>query len=344
MAPMRAEMTGRERWIFVDGNVGGTWIPTDVATLPRCPSLVSPNGWPVGEDITEDWILRQIEELCPSSGPARAAHYWGGILDKVSDYYEGVREAVWSVKLVDGFGVRSSAPGYMDQTEWSVYESEEEAREAFQEEREGTGEADEDEDSDAEPEAVRYIPGAHPITDDPTEAGLCAAVADDPRGGPLLALADWRIENGFPEFAPGSAAEFFAWMSGVVDPAVRVARALDLAESERWGRQQVAEGEMRVSWVEDSEGDASYPDDGPHEACIIYRRNPQFDELTGGDEGFRVYPNAPEWIVSESLWAIDRPDANYRRFIEAELFGEVRAEMAKEPPDLIAATPADESP
>lgn len=64
----------------------------------------------------------------------------------ISDYTEN-REA-WSIELKRGFGARLSAPGYMDCTEWSVFDTEQEAQE-FLDEFYGEAE-DEGEDEDAE--------------------------------------------------------------------------------------------------------------------------------------------------------------------------------------------------
>jgi hypothetical protein len=59
------------------------------------------------------------------------------------DYCEG---QVQSWELIEGFGARMSAPGYMDCTEWSVFDTAEEA-EKYLEEAYGDDE-DESEDSD----------------------------------------------------------------------------------------------------------------------------------------------------------------------------------------------------
>jgi hypothetical protein len=49
-------------------------------------------------------------------------------LDRIADYCEGRPQ---SVKLIEGWGVRLLAPGYMDCTEWTVFETEEEAEEMY---------------------------------------------------------------------------------------------------------------------------------------------------------------------------------------------------------------------
>ncbi|MEK6832731.1 MAG: hypothetical protein AABY32_01675 [Nanoarchaeota archaeon] len=47
------------------------------------------------------------------------------LIDKIKQYIEG--NEIWTVEVTDGYGARLSAPGYMDCTEWSVFETEQEA-------------------------------------------------------------------------------------------------------------------------------------------------------------------------------------------------------------------------
>lgn len=49
----------------------------------------------------------------------------GAKWEELSDYCEN-RE-VWTIEEVRGFGARLSAPGYMDCTEWAVFDTEQEA-------------------------------------------------------------------------------------------------------------------------------------------------------------------------------------------------------------------------
>jgi len=348
---MQAEISGPETWLQIDGSNGTTNVPTDVVGLPDCPPAVG--EWPVGEEISEDWITGRLEHTYPRTAGVRAERVWAEIVSAVGDYYDGPKDGIQSVQLVTGWGVRSQAPGYMDVTEWTVYTSEDEAREAYQAEREECGETDDEDDDngdETDEPAAEFAPGTHALTTSPDELALCEQVKEDgPRSVALAALADWRTERDLEP--PGSAVEFFAWMCGVGEPGSddRLAHACDLAESERWGKRLVAGGDLLVGWEPDPDADAEATDDGydygPHESCIVYRRNPQFDELTEGDCGFRVYPNAPEWVACASLHGIDRPDDNYRRLVVAELFGELRADLRANPParELIALIPADES-
>jgi hypothetical protein len=56
---------------------------------------------------------------------------WAEIVNAVRIYIseQGNPDRIQSVRLISGFGARLSAPGYMDCTEWSVFATEEEARE-----------------------------------------------------------------------------------------------------------------------------------------------------------------------------------------------------------------------
>ena len=36
-------------------------------------------------------------------------------------------EQIWEARTIEGYGARMSAPGYLDCTEWSVFDTEEEA-------------------------------------------------------------------------------------------------------------------------------------------------------------------------------------------------------------------------
>lgn len=51
----------------------------------------------------------------------------------VGDYTENSR--VDSIEVIHGYGVRSSAPGYMDKTDWSVYTNLKAATKAYNQEK-----------------------------------------------------------------------------------------------------------------------------------------------------------------------------------------------------------------
>lgn len=89
------------KWVIVDGNCGGECIPFDICPIPDC-----------GED--ED-----------------SADYLARVFPILRDYVESTR--LHSVAVREGWGARLSAPGYLDCTEWSVFDSEQEAREYLEE-------------------------------------------------------------------------------------------------------------------------------------------------------------------------------------------------------------------
>lgn len=89
------------QWIEADSRIFGTkFIPLEVTSLGDFP-------WPEdGGEVTEDHpeFPRLAEAL----------------LDFVGDDLE-------TACLVDGWGARMSAPGYLDATDWCLFESEKEA-------------------------------------------------------------------------------------------------------------------------------------------------------------------------------------------------------------------------
>lgn len=52
--------------------------------------------------------------------------------DEVKDYLPDLK-VLFDVRLLDGYGARLSAPGYMDCTEWSVFDTKEEAQDYLSE-------------------------------------------------------------------------------------------------------------------------------------------------------------------------------------------------------------------
>ncbi len=85
---MTPELTGKQWWVCVDGPCGTEYIPADVC------------GRISGD---KDECFAQVRDYCEN------------------------REC-WSISEVEGYGARLSAPGYLDCTEWMVFESEAEAR------------------------------------------------------------------------------------------------------------------------------------------------------------------------------------------------------------------------
>jgi hypothetical protein len=60
--------------------------------------------------------------------------YWKHILPLIGSYYEGSPDGIHSVKIIRGWGARMSAPGYLDCTDWDVFDTEQEAIDYLKEE------------------------------------------------------------------------------------------------------------------------------------------------------------------------------------------------------------------
>lgn len=119
-------------WIEVDGPNGTEFIPGDLVSLPEYEDYARPDDlpddaeWP---DQDEAWLAAAFEAC--------------------KEYTEN-REA-YRIEARTGWGARLSAPGFMDCTEWSVYDTEDEAREALVE---MFGDEDQDDDAEDEGEGV----------------------------------------------------------------------------------------------------------------------------------------------------------------------------------------------
>lgn len=100
MGFMEAQLTDKEWWYEVDGPNGREFIPESVTGRVDLSA-----GFDSGSEV-------------PAS---------------LRDYCEN--RTAYSIGRVFGYGVRSSAPGYMDCTPWSVYTSKRDATKAYNEER-----------------------------------------------------------------------------------------------------------------------------------------------------------------------------------------------------------------
>lgn len=93
-------------WLLVDGNCGIDVVPADLWSKPVLDSFGHTNAeWTVDQDS------EGFDALCAL----------------VADYVENTK--IYSIELKRGYGARLSAPGYMDCTHWSVFDTEEEAEE-----------------------------------------------------------------------------------------------------------------------------------------------------------------------------------------------------------------------
>ena len=116
MSFMQEHVTPKQTWIEIDGTHGTTFVPMDVLSTEEF-NLVTLT--------TSDVSEKEYNEV-------------------LGDYYEGT---IHSVCLKVGYGARLSASGYMDCTDWTVFDTEAAAI-AYLEETYG----DEDEDSDDDSE------------------------------------------------------------------------------------------------------------------------------------------------------------------------------------------------
>lgn len=98
MAFMQQQITRKMWWVEIDGTCGITAVALDDLTKDQRAIADSVSGDPDAEP----------DDL--------QAHF--------GDYYEG---EVQSISTREGFGARMSAPGYLDCTEWAVFDSEKEA-------------------------------------------------------------------------------------------------------------------------------------------------------------------------------------------------------------------------
>lgn len=101
MAFMEPEMTDKQWWLYIDGNEGGEYIPDDLFNVDVIRSIID---GPEDADYAEK-VLAIVQTYCRS------------------------RDA-YSAELKYGYGVRSSASGYLDCTDWNVYTSKREALKA----------------------------------------------------------------------------------------------------------------------------------------------------------------------------------------------------------------------
>lgn len=118
---MNAQMTDKIEWVVVDTNEGVWFIPNDEVGLTK-------------DDL--DVLERDFEDS--DTIPVEVRDFVGG------------RRLMEPITIIEGWGVRSHMPGYMDCTEWTVYDTLEEAEEAFENEREENGEIQEEEDEESD--------------------------------------------------------------------------------------------------------------------------------------------------------------------------------------------------
>ena len=94
----------KQRWLMIDGPSGTEYVPAELVKEPHL-------GGFFGE------AKRQAFAQCEE--------YKDYVFANAKDYCEN--PDYWELEFVEGYGARSSAPGYLDCTDWSVFDSEAEA-------------------------------------------------------------------------------------------------------------------------------------------------------------------------------------------------------------------------
>src|SRR4030095_607048 len=118
MSFMEREVTDKQAWFQIEGNSGTDCVPAWVVSYPRMHRLCL-DATVTAQDFPRLFTLLQ---------------------SYVKDYTENT--SIEGITLIEGYGARLSAPGYMDCTPWCVFDSEREAEEYLDENY-----PDEDEDS-----------------------------------------------------------------------------------------------------------------------------------------------------------------------------------------------------
>ena len=97
---MKKQITDKVRWLRVETNYGIEFVSVYDTGF----------DWPNSEGLPEDTLQESLDEL--------------------RDYCEG-KPVSW--ENIQGYGARLSAPGYLDCTEWTVFDTPERAREYLKE-------------------------------------------------------------------------------------------------------------------------------------------------------------------------------------------------------------------
>ena len=100
MGFMHPEVTNKMEWLVVDGN-SIEYLPEDIVDTARIRKLLK-----IEDAEVLDLVIEHI--------------IWPAIKDYVQIHNSS---EIDSVDVIRGYGVRLSAPGYMDCTEWEVYGS-----------------------------------------------------------------------------------------------------------------------------------------------------------------------------------------------------------------------------
>ena len=97
---MEPQITNKMDWLAIDGN-GIEYLPEDIVDTRRIRKLLKIEDAEALDLIIEQIIWSMIKDYVRVHSPAE----------------------IDSVEVITGYGVRLSAPGYMDCTDWEVYRS-----------------------------------------------------------------------------------------------------------------------------------------------------------------------------------------------------------------------------
>jgi hypothetical protein len=111
------------RWYVVETTAGTEYVPADLIG-DVWDGIDVPDGQEVSDDDVHDMVVSARPELTTEQAHEEGRRVWKGAVAALREYCEG---RIQSVESVTGRGARMSAPGYMDCTEWAVFDSEEEA-------------------------------------------------------------------------------------------------------------------------------------------------------------------------------------------------------------------------
>ena len=110
-------------WLEVDGACGIEAVPAD---------LIGGLSWMKYDFDYDTDCMEEDSDL-------------RNVLDALEDFIESNLDDVTSIQLIEGYGARLSAPGYMDSTSWTVFKTREDAEEFLREEYDVEEEETEDE-------------------------------------------------------------------------------------------------------------------------------------------------------------------------------------------------------
>jgi hypothetical protein len=96
---MQRQITGNQNWLRVETTCGTEFVPSGELGL---------------------FVRNSEQAILPLSDTDRARYE-----KQIRPYTEGTIESWENIK---GYGARLSAPGYLDCTEWAVFDTEDEAR------------------------------------------------------------------------------------------------------------------------------------------------------------------------------------------------------------------------